>query len=338
MDAVILRDLGVGPQLENVTIDEPAAGEVLVRMAASGICGSDLHVLHGKSAAAVLPTVLGHEGSGVVEAVGPGVRRVVVGDHVVLMGDVRRDHRVHSAGAAINVYAGQGTMAELAVVSQDKVVVIPQDVPLDVMALMGCAVLTGVGTVLNGPRPDAGGSALVVGCGGVGLNIIQALHLVGAATIVAVDNNPARLNGASDFGATHVINSGERPIGEAVRSVLPNGVDVAYEVVGSPELTQEAWAATRSGGTCVMVGAAPPGSEIHIDSRQLLLTQRNLTASLMGGASAQTEIPRIIELYRAGRIKIDELVGARVPLQDFGRALGDMESGAIARALLLPSG
>jgi S-(hydroxymethyl)glutathione dehydrogenase/alcohol dehydrogenase len=214
-------------------------------------------------------------------------------------------------------------------------VVVPDEVPLDVMALTGCGVLTGVGTVFNGPRPDPGGSAVVIGCGGVGLNIIQALRLVGVGTIIAIDNNATRLDGASDFGATHLFNSGVTDILDAVRSVVPAGVDVAYEVVGAPALTETAWAATAPGGTCVMVGAAPPGPSISVDSRELLLTQRNLTAVLMGGASAHTEIPRIIRLYQAGQIKLNELVGERLPLDEFARAIADTESGTVARALLM---
>ena len=237
MRAVVLRTVDDGPRLEEVVVDEPGAGEVLVRMAASGICGSDLHVLQGHSLAVVFPAVLGHEGAGVVESVGPGVGAVAVGDGVVLTSGIPAETRLHVDGETVHPFVGQGTMAEYAVVAEDNLVVVPADVPLELMALLGCGVLTGVGTVLNGPRPEPGGSALVVGCGGVGLNVIQALRLVGAGTVIAIDNNATRLDGAADFGATHLFDSNDIEIGDAVRSVVRAGVDAAYEVVGVSELT-----------------------------------------------------------------------------------------------------
>src|SRR5215204_3932591 len=222
MDAVVIRSYDDGPALETLTVDEPRAGEVLVALAASGVCGSDIHAAHGESNAGVLPMVAGHEGSGVVEAVGPGVASVAAGDRVVLglygpcytcdacrhgrfvhcTGEARVNAirglmpdgttRLRSERGAVHPFVGIGSLAEYAVLRDAQVVKIPDDVPLDVMALAGCGVTTGLGAVFNIAGVAPGDRVLVVGCGGVGLNVIQGSRLAGAATVVAADTNPGR--------------------------------------------------------------------------------------------------------------------------------------------------
>jgi S-(hydroxymethyl)glutathione dehydrogenase / alcohol dehydrogenase len=368
MDAVVVRSYDDGPALEVLTVDEPRAGEVLVALAASGVCGSDIHAIHGQSNAGVLPMVTGHEGSGVVEAVGPGVESVAPGDRVVLgaygpcyeceacrhgrfvhcTGEARINAirglmpdgttRLRSERGAVHPFVGIGSLAEYAVLRDAQVVKIPDDVPLDVMALAGCAVTTGLGAVFNIAKVAPGDRVLVVGCGGVGLNVVQGARLAGAATIVAADTNPVRLDLAADFGATRLVDPNATTIADAVASIAPDGVDVAFEVVGNPALVAEAFELTRGGGTCVMVGAPPPGSTIPVPSSSLMFGERRLVGCLGGSNMPHRDIPRIVELYRAGRIKLDELVGERLPLSDFGRAFADTEIGKVARCLVTLSG
>jgi S-(hydroxymethyl)glutathione dehydrogenase/alcohol dehydrogenase len=368
MDAVVIRSYDHAPALEALTVDEPRAGEVLVAMVASGVCGSDIHAVHGQSNAGVLPMVAGHEGSGVVRAVGRGVASVSPGDRVVLgaygpcyqcdacrhgrfvhcTGDARRNAirglmpdgttRLRSERGAVHPFVGIGSLAEYAVLRDAQVVKIPEDVPLDVMALAGCAVTTGLGAVFNIAKVAPGDCVLVVGCGGVGLNVIQGARLAGAATIVAADMNPARLDLAADFGATRLVDPNETTIADAVASIAPGGVDVAFEVVGNTAIVAEAFELTRGGGTCVMVGAPPPGSTISVPTSSLMFGERRLVGCLGGSNMPHRDIPRIVELYRAGRIKLDELVGERLPLSDFRRAFADTETGKVARCLVTLGG
>jgi S-(hydroxymethyl)glutathione dehydrogenase / alcohol dehydrogenase len=246
--------------------------------------------------------------------------------------------RVRSELGPVHPFVGIGSLAEYAVLRDSQVVKIPDDVPLDVMALAGCAVTTGLGAVFNIAKVAPGDRVLIVGCGGVGLNVIQGSRLAGAAAIVAADTNPARLHLAADFGATHLVDPTDTAIAEVVATIAPGGVDVAFEVVGNPTLVAEAFEQTRGGGTCVMVGAPPPGSTIPVPSSSLMFGERRLVGCLGGSNMPHRDIPRIVELYRNGRIKLDELVGERLPLTDFGRAFADTESGKVARCLVTPGG
>ncbi len=363
MRAVVVHDVEQGAALEEVEVDEPGAGEVLVKISASGVCGSDLHVLHGRSVVATFPMVLGHEGSGVVEQVGAGVTSVEPGDHVVLAlygpcgacgscltgrivhcdGLARTQAifgrmadgstRLHQGATVVYPMVGVGSLAEHAVVRAAQVVKIPVDVPLDVIALAGCGVTTGVGAVLNIAKVRPGESVAVVGCGGVGLNVIQAARLAGATIIVALDTNPAKLDLASDFGATHVFDTRETALREAVLGVVPGGVDHAFEVVGVPELVAEAFAATRPGGTCVMVGSPPAGTTIPVDGRALF-SERRLLGCTGGSNIPARDIPRIVDLYRRGLLDLDRLVTQRLSLAEHARAFADAEAGLVARSVI----
>jgi S-(hydroxymethyl)glutathione dehydrogenase / alcohol dehydrogenase len=368
VDAVVLRDDGV-PRVETVEVDEPRAGEVLVRVAASGVCGSDLHVVAGTSNAGARPMVMGHEGAGTVESVGPGVRSVAPGQPVVLAlygpchacehchrgrfvlcdGAARTaaiagrmedgSTRLHTPeGVALHPFVGIGSLAEHAVLREQQVVAIDDDLPIDVLALAGCGVTTGLGAVFNIAEVAPGEHVLVVGCGGVGLNVIQAARLAGAATVIAADLNPARLALAAAFGATHVVDTNTEELAAAVRRIAPAGVEVAFEVVGRPELVAEAFTLTRAGGRCVMVGAPPAGATIPIPGAALMFGERRLFGCLGGSNTPQRDIPRIAELYRNGAIKLDELVSERVPLHEFERAFDDTRDGRVARALVVMEG
>jgi Zn-dependent alcohol dehydrogenase len=377
--AVVVRDVAAGARIEEIEVDDPPEGEVRVRLAASGVCGSDLHVLHGRSNAVTFPMVLGHEGAGVVESVGPGVAGLAPGDHVVLAlygpchgcpscargrfvhcsGEARvaaifgrmadgstRLRTVDAEGAAggepLHPMVGTGTLAEYAVVRASQVVRIDDDLPLDVLCLAGCGVTTGLGAVFNIARVATGDTVAVVGCGGVGLNVVQGARIAGATTIVALDTNPAKLELARRLGATHTLDptaGGSEPgaIARLVGEVAPGGVDAAFEVVGSPELVAETFLATRPGGTCVMVSAMPPGATIPVDGRALF-SDRRLQGCVGGNNVPAVDIPRIAALYRQGRLDLDALVSARRPLDDVAAAIDETGRGSVARSVVVLDG
>lgn len=352
--AVVVDGPSSGIALVDVEVDEPGPGEVRVRIAASGICGSDLHVIHGRSNAAVYPVVLGHEGAGVIESVGEGVALAVGTRVVVAMGascgrcarcavgeavhceDPGRGQRltgfmadgtarVHHDGTDLHPFVGCGTLAELVVVPAHEVVPIPDDVPFEVAALSACGVTTGLGAVFNVAEVTPGQSVLVVGCGGVGLNVIQGCRLAGAGRITAVDTSDAKLELARRFGATDVASSLDG---------LAGGYDVAFEVVGLPHLVPAALQLTKAGGTCVCVGSQPPGAVYEIPAAAMF-PQRRLLGCVAGGNVPRRDIARIVELYRAGKLELDALVGARVALADVADAVAAAESGEVARAVVV---
>jgi S-(hydroxymethyl)glutathione dehydrogenase / alcohol dehydrogenase len=366
--AVVVRSVAEGPRLEEIEVDDPRADEVRVRVAASGICGSDLHVVHGRSVIDAFPMVLGHEGAGVVEAVGDGVASVVVGDHVVLAlygpcgecGQCRTGRFVLCDGAArvsaisgrmadgstrmrlddgdaLYPMVGVGSLAEVAVLRSDQVVKVDPTIPLDVICLAGCGVTTGLGSVFNVADVRPGESVAVIGCGGVGLNVVQGARIAGATTIVAVDTNPRKLVLAQQLGATHAVDPSDGGVVDAVRGVVPGGVDVAFEVVGVPQLVADAFVATRPGGRCVMVGSPPAGQPIPIDGRALF-GERRLLGTTGGSNVPARDIPRIAALYQDGRLDLDTLVSARRPLHDFAESIAETERGDVARSVVVMDG
>lgn len=362
--AVLVEGPDSGPRVAEVTVDAPGRGEVRVRIAASGICGSDLHVLHGRSNAGNYPVVLGHEGAGTIESVGEDVQTVAVGDRVVVaMGascgrcarcavgeavhcvDPGRGYRlqglmadgtarVHLAGHDLHPFVGCGTLADLVVVPAHEVVPVPDEVPFEVAALTACGVTTGLGAVLNVADVQPGMTTLVIGCGGVGLNVVQGCRLAGAGRIIAADTSPAKLELATRFGATDVIDSSAGSLTDGLRALVPGGVDVAFEVVGHPDLVSEALELTKPGGTCVAVGSQPPGTRYSI-SAAALFPQRKLVGCVAGGNVPRRDIPRIVDLYLAGRLELDALVGTRLPIERIVDAVAAAESGAVARAVVV---
>ena len=370
--AVVVRSVAEGPFLTEIEVDPPRAGEVLVRVAASGICGSDLHVVHGRSVIDAFPMVLGHEGAGVVEAIGDGVTSVAVGDHVVLalygpcgecpscrtgrfvlcdgaarvsairgcMADgstrlrLSDQHAGQDAGDTLYPMVGVGSLAEVAVLRADQVVKVDPAIPLDLICLAGCGVTTGLGSVFNVADVRPGESVAVIGCGGVGLNVVQGARIAGATTIVAVDTNSRKLDLARELGATHLVDPTDAGLVDAVRSVVPGGVDAAFEVVGVPQLVADAFLATRPGGRCVMVGSPPAGQPIPIDGRALF-SERRLLGTTGGSNVPARDIPRIAQLYQDGRLDLDTLVSARRPLRDFAESIAETERGEVARSVVV---
>ncbi|WP_153532293.1 zinc-binding dehydrogenase [Actinomadura macrotermitis] len=363
MRAALLREFGAPLQVTEVAVAAPAAGEVLVRIAASGVCGSDLKAIDGKSPVVThLPCVLGHESAGVVEAVGPGVASVKPGDHVVIAmngpcGRCRncvrgRVHlcsgkarmtaimglmadgstRLSAGGEVVRPYIGIGSFAEKTVVNEAMCVKVGPDAPLDLLALTACGVVTGVGAVLNTARVEPGASVLVVGCGGVGLNVIQGAVLAGATTIIAADVNEAKLELAERFGATHTVLADDLP--KQVGAIVRGGADYAFDVTGVPEVLTKAFAATQPGGTTVMVGSPAAGQDLQIPPGQLFGSRR-LMGTQGGDANPARDLPLLADLYRRGRLDLAGLVSERVPLDQINEAVAHVRSGAVARSVVI---
>ena len=366
MRAAVMHEIRQPLAVEEIDVDSPRTGEVLVRIAASGVCRSDLHALEGESPVSQPPMVLGHEGAGVVEEVGPGVSGVSKGDAVVIAlygpcgtcneyraGDITNcwsDTRTHNMygrmpdgttrlsqdGRAIAPMCGSGSLAEYTVVREAQLVKIDPGIPLDLACLAGCGVTTGIGAALNIACVRPGSTALVIGCGGVGLNVIQGNAIAGAARIVACDTQQSKLDLASDLGATDcLLVEPDEDIPERVKALFPAGIDYAFEVVGHTPLVTQAFDSTRTGGTTVMVGAPPPGTSVTIDSR-ILFSDRKLLGCMGGGNIPARDIPRIMRHYQQGTLDLEKLVETRIPLERVNDAFDALRAGDTVRTVVEP--
>ncbi|MER6025088.1 Zn-dependent alcohol dehydrogenase [Streptomyces sp. NPDC001851] len=334
--------------VDDLAVREPGAGEVLVAVAAAGLCHSDLSVVDGTIPFPV-PVVLGHEGAGVVEAVGVGVTHVAPGDHVALSTlancgtcpecdrgrptmcrqAIGRSGRPFTRGTTLlHQFAANSAFAERTVVKAVQAVRIPKDIPLPSAALIGCGVLTGVGAVLNRARVEHGDSVVVIGTGGIGLNVLQGARLAGALRIVAVDADPAKEEMARRFGATDFLTSAD-----GVRDLLPTGADHAFECVGRVELVRQAIDLLDRHGQAILLGVPPATAEASFLVSSLYL-DKSVLGCRYGSSRPQRDIARYAELYRQGRLLLDELVTAAYPVEDFAKARADAEAGRVARAVL----
>lgn len=334
--------------VDDLAVREPGPGEVRVAIAAAGLCHSDLSVVDGTIVFPV-PVVLGHEGAGVVEAVGAGVTHVAPGDHVALSTlascgtcaecdrgrptmcrqAIGRPGKPFTQGAdPVHQFASNSAFAEHTVVKAVQAVRIPRDIPLESAALIGCGVLTGVGAVLNRARVDRGDSVVVIGTGGIGLNVLQGARLAGALRIVAVDANPGKEEMARQFGATDFLTSTE-----GVRDILPTGADHAFECVGRVELIRQAIDLLDRHGQAVLLGVPPAAAEASFRVSTLYL-DKSVLGCRYGSSRPQRDIALYAELYRQGRLLLDELVTAVYPVEDFAKARADAEAGRVARAVL----
>ncbi|GGY26423.1 alcohol dehydrogenase catalytic domain-containing protein [Streptomyces djakartensis] len=332
----------------DLQVREPGPGEVRVAIRAAGLCHSDLSVVDGTIPFPV-PVVLGHEGAGVVEAVGGGVTHVAPGDPVALstlancgacaecdrgrptmcrraIGRPGRPFRLD--GQPVHQFAATSVFAERTVVKAVQAVRIPDGIPMPSAALIGCGVLTGVGAVLNRARVDRGDSVLVIGTGGIGLNVLQGARLAGALRIVAVDANPAKEEAARRFGATHFLTSAE-----GVRDILPTGADHAFECVGRVELIRQAIDALDRHGQAVLLGVPPAAAEASFRVSSMYL-DKSVLGCRYGSSRPQRDIALYADLYRQGRLLLDELVTTTYPVEDFEKAAQDAEAGRVARGVL----
>jgi S-(hydroxymethyl)glutathione dehydrogenase/alcohol dehydrogenase len=348
--------------VEDVDIDEPAPDEVLIRTVAAGVCKSDLSLVKGLLPPPP-PIVLGHESAGVVERVGSEVTYVKPGDHVVtclslfcgqceycLTGHaalcdrkampLRRSPdcpRLTQHGEALPQMVGLASFAERLLVHQNSVVKIPDGMPLQEASLLGCGVTTGLGAVLHTAKVPVGATVAVIGCGGVGLSAIQGARISGAVRIIGIDMDPARLELARQLGATDTVNATTEDIVEAVRELTAGGVEYSFEVVGGSATAEQAFAMLRPGGTATVVGLTFGDTAIRVPGA-LLRAERKLQGSLMGSASFRVMIPRYVELYLQGRLKLDEVVSAHYPLEKIGDALTAAVRGEGARSIVVFDG
>ncbi|GGX32253.1 Zn-dependent alcohol dehydrogenase [Streptomyces chryseus] len=336
--------------VDDLEIRDPGPGEVLVAIAAAGLCHSDLSVIDGTIPFPV-PVVLGHEGAGVVEAVGAGVGHVAPGDHVSLSTlascgacpDCGRGRPTMCrkaigmpgrpfarGGRPLHQFASNSAFAERTLVKAVQAVKIPRDIPLTSAALIGCGVLTGVGAVLNRAKVALGDTVVVIGTGGIGLNVIQGARIAGASVIVAVDSNPAKEAAARLFGATHFLGSAE---GDAVREILPSGADHAFECVGSTALIRQAIDLLDRHGQAVLLGVPAATAEASFLVSSMYL-DKSILGCRYGSSRPQQDIALYARLYAQGRLLLDELVTETYPVEDFAKAVDDAHHGRVARGVL----
>lgn len=348
--------------VEEVELEGPGPGEVLVEIAAAGLCHSDLSVIDGSRPRPV-PMVLGHEASGVVREIGPGVQDLSPGDHVVfsfvplcgrcvycatgrpalcepgnaanargsLLSGARRFRS--QKGTALHHHLGVSAFSGYTVAARESLIRIRPEIPLEAAAVFGCAVLTGVGAVVNTARVEPGARVAVFGLGGVGLSTVLGARLAGALEVVAVDRVAAKLELARRLGATQTVVADGDPV-EAVCQLTGGGADYAFEAVGSAKVLGQAYAATRRGGKTITIGLPHPDQRLDLQAVSLVAEERGLLGSYMGSAVPQRDIPRFLDLYLAGKLPVDELVSRRVELQTINSAFDDLRQGAVVRQLL----
>ncbi len=344
--------------VEQVDIDKPMAREVLIRTAASGVCHSDLHFVDGFYPFPA-PAILGHEAAGVVEEVGSQVTYVKPGDHVIcclsvfcghcdqcLTGhpylctnpEVRRSQsdkpKLTWKGTTVNQFANLSSYAEKMLVYENAVVKIPDDVPFEVAALIGCGVTTGVGAALNTAKVEPGSTVAVFGTGGVGLAAIQGARIAGARMIIAVDIFENKLATARELGATHVVDASSHDPVEAIRDMTGGGADYAFEAIGLKKAAEQCFDCIRPGGTATIIGMIPVGQKVELDGR-MFLREKKIQGSSMGSNRFRVDMPRYIDFYRQGRLKLDEMVSVRGKLEDVNEAFRAMKAGEVARTVLM---
>jgi S-(hydroxymethyl)glutathione dehydrogenase/alcohol dehydrogenase len=365
MRAVVFTGPDAPVEVTDVELAPPGPGEVRVTIAAAGVCHSDLHVRRGEWQPPV-PLVMGHEGSGIVTALGPDVSGLAEGDHVVLSwvapcgqcrycragrearcqvaativatGGTMPDgtSRLSRGGETVYHYLGVSSFAEEAVVPASGAIKVRDDAPLDVIALVGCAVATGVGAVTNTAAVEPGAQVAVIGCGGVGLSVIQGARLAGAERIVALDLRGTKLALAARLGATDVIDVSAADAVQALRDLIPDGVDYAFDAIGRISTTEQAISMLGLGGAAVLVGLPPTGARASFEPLVLAEADQRILGSNYGSVRPAVDIPALVDRYMDGQLSLDELVSSRRPLETASASLDDLEAGLALRTLLIP--
>jgi S-(hydroxymethyl)glutathione dehydrogenase/alcohol dehydrogenase len=355
-----------GKPLEVVEIDvaAPRQGECLVRLAATGVCHTDAFTLSGRDPEGLFPAVLGHEGAGVVEEVGPGVSSLVAGDHVIplyipecgackycrsgktnlcivlratqgkgLMPD--GTSRLSWRGRMVHHYMGTSTFSEYTVVPEIALARVRKDAPLDKICLLGCGITTGIGAVLNTAKVEPGASVAVFGLGGIGLSVIQGAVMARASRIIGVDVNPAKFELARRFGATDLLDPRQTPdVAAAIVEMTDGGVDHSFECIGNTSVMGQALACTHRGwGQAVIIGVAGAGEEIHARPF-LLVTGRRWLGTAFGGTKGRSQLPGLVDGYLEGRVRIDEMITGVLPLEQINRAFDLMHEGRAIRSVI----
>ena len=362
MRALVYEGSGKIRFVDDIEVREPGPSEVLVRIVASGICHSDISVING-TIDWPAPAVLGHEGAGIIEKLGPGVTELAVGDHVALhtlancgrCGPCASGRPTHCRqslgnraqpfsrnGEPVSSFAATSTFVEKTVVKANQAVRIDPTVPLDIACVVGCGVLTGVGSVVNRARVKPGETAAVFGIGGIGLNVLQGLRLSGASRIIAIDLLPTREEKAREFGATDFIDASKGDVPQRIKDIVSggspdhgSGVDWAFECVGSTRVLNDAMASLGWGGNCVIVGTTAAGTMAEVSLTPLSFVDRGVMGARYGASRPHQDIPSYIAQYRQGKLLLDELVTQRYDLADFERAFHDLEEGKLARGVFV---
>jgi S-(hydroxymethyl)glutathione dehydrogenase/alcohol dehydrogenase len=343
--------------IEDVEIDKPMAHEVLVRVVGSGVCHSDLHFVDGFYPFPA-PAILGHEAAGIVEAVGPMVDEFKAGDHVIACLSVfcgrceycltGRTHLCQSRpvrpkeappkfrwqGKPVAQFANLSAYAEKMLVHQNALVKVRDDMPLDRAALIGCGVTTGVGAALNTARIEPGSTVAVFGCGGVGLAVIQGARIGGARMIIAVDVHDSKLTTARELGATHAVNAGKDDPVQTIREMTGGGVDYSFEAIGLKKAAEQCFECIRPGGTATIVGMIPVGQKIELEG-SVFLREKRIQGCSMGSNRFKVDMPRYIDLYLQGRLRLDEMITRRMKLDEVNEAFRAMKAGEVARSVIM---
>ncbi len=364
IDAAICCAPNAPLEIDRIDLDPPKAGECLVRLAATGVCHTDAYTMSGRDPEGLFPVVLGHEGAGVVEEVGPGVTSLRPGDHVIplyipecgtcefcrsgktnLCGRLRETQgrglmpdgtsRLSRRGALLHHYMGTSTFAECTVVPEIALAKIRADAPLDKVCLLGCGVTTGIGAVLNTARVEAGATVAVFGLGGIGLSVIQGAVLAGAARIIAVDVNDGKFALARQLGATDTLDP--RAVADVVEAIVEltgGGVDYSFECIGNVEVMGQALRCTHKGwGQSIIIGVAGAGEEIHARPFYLV-TGRSWRGTAFGGTKGRSHLPGLVDEYMRGTIELDEMITATMPLAEINRAFTSMHEGRAIRSVV----
>ena len=363
IQAAVVFETGGEFSIEQLELSDPNDDEVVVRIVGAGICGTDLGALHGHLPIPPPPSVFGHEGAGIVEKVGARVTKVKPGDHVVLAWDYCGActacksgkelyclnfflHNFHGArpddtttlrkGDQVihGCFLGQSSFADFALANERNVVKVRDDVPLEILAPMGCGVMTGAGAVMNTLHPRPGASIAIFGVGPVGMSAVLAALVCGCTTIIAVDINPDRLEMAKEFGATHTVNAGEVDPVEAILDITDGGAEFSLECVGNPKVLRQAVDVLPRLGVCGLLGVVPPGTEVSLDM-DLIMNGRTVTGILGGDAIADLFIPKLIELYSQGRFPFDRMI-TFYPFDQISQAVEDMAKGRVIKPVLRP--
>jgi S-(hydroxymethyl)glutathione dehydrogenase/alcohol dehydrogenase len=356
--AAILREINHPLTIEEVDIDEPGRREVLVRTVASGVCHSDLHCVRGTLPTRV-PTILGHEPAGIVEAAGSEVSTVKPGDHVIACTSIYcgdcvqclsgrphlcinrtacrrpRDARPRLAqnGAPIDQFADLAAFAERMLLHERAIIKISDDIPLDRAALLGCAVTTGVGAALNTAEVRPGSSVAVFGAGGVGTSIIQGARIAGARQVIAVDLLDSKLETARHFGATHTVNASKVDPVKEIKALSDGGVEYSFEAIGHPRVLEQCFYSLAPRGICTLVGAIPTGQKVELLAGHFYI-EKQIRGCFMGSNRFHIDMPKYLDLYRQGRLNLDDMVSRHGRLEDVNEAFRAMEAGEVTRTVL----
>jgi len=359
MKAAVLHEVNQPLVIEDVSVPNPGPREVLIRTAVAGLCHSDLHFMEGLYPHP-LPAVLGHESAGVVEKVGSDVNYVKPGDHVVTCLSVFcgtcdncttgrtvlcTDTTVKMLPGAsnrlswgrkekLNQFLNLSSFAEQMLVHENAIVKIKKEMPLDLAALIGCGVVTGYGAVVHTARVEPGSTVAIFGAGGIGLSAINAAAIAGAARIIAVDRDPFKFDLARAFGATDIVDAAAGDTVKQIQALTGGGVQYAFECIGLKETAEQSFGCLRPGGTATIVGMIPIGTKIELHGFDFL-RERRIQGSMMGSNRFRTDMPRLIEFYLQGRLKLDEMVSARIPLERINDGFDALKRGGIARSVVV---